>query len=76
MLLLSKVIHAHVMKERGGVDVQLHSFLPLAVDGVSGHLHTSLGKQIPVPIKWQGRYTTELLLTLWRRDKSLASPRN
>jgi hypothetical protein len=68
------------MKERGGVDLQLHSFLPFTVDGVSGHLHAptviSLENETPVPIGWWGRYTTALLLTLWRRDKSLASPRN
>jgi len=70
------------MKERGrgGVDLEFYSFLPLAVDGVSGHFHAptvlSLGKQTPVPIEWQGRYTTELLLILGRREKSLASPRN
>jgi hypothetical protein len=78
LLLKGKVIHVHVMKGRGGSGLQLHAFLPLAVDGASGHLHAptvlSLGKQTPVPTEWQGRYTTELLLTLWRRDKSLPLP--
>ena len=54
--------------------------LTLGSRGVSGHLHAptvlSLRKQTPVPMEWQGRYTTELLLTLWRRDKSIACPRN
>jgi hypothetical protein len=80
LLLQSKVIRVHVMKERGGVKLQPHSFLPLAVDGMNGHVHAptvlSLGKETPVPIKWWGRYTPELLLTLWRKDTSLASPRN
>jgi len=67
------------MKERRGVDLQFHSFLPLAVDGVSGHFHapTVIPRETDSSaIEWQGRYTTELLLTLQRRDKSLASPRN
>jgi hypothetical protein len=53
------LVHVHVMKERGGVYIQLHSFLTLALDGVTTHLHAPtvlpLGKETPVPIEWQGR---------------------
>jgi len=35
----SKVIHVQVTKAHKGVEVWLHSFLILALDGVGGQLH-------------------------------------
>jgi hypothetical protein len=35
----SKCIHVHATKAYDGVEVRLHSFLILALDGVGGQLH-------------------------------------
>jgi hypothetical protein len=58
----------------GGVEVDLHAFLKLEIDG--GGLSDSLpgrfvprGKSPPVPTEYEARWTPESVWTRWRREK-------
>lgn len=71
----TKLNHAHAMKAYGGVEVQRPSFLTSVLDGVSGQLQALVvlppGKEPPVPSEYEVGWAPDLVLKLWRIEKSL-----
>ena len=64
------------MKVYGGMEMQLHLFFPLALDGgASSALCCGCitpGKEPMVPIEWEADWAPALFWTLWSRKMSVA----
>jgi len=74
----NKVAPLHAVKVYGEMEIQLHLFFPLALDGdVSSALCCGCitpGKQPLVPIEWEADWAPALFRTLWSRKMSVALP--
>jgi hypothetical protein len=61
-----------------GVELNLHSFLTTALDEVSCHASVPLltEKKLLVPIEQEAGWTSDLVCTLWEKDKYVFLARN
>jgi hypothetical protein len=76
MVKQNKVAPLHAMKVYGGMEIRLHLFFPLALDGdVSSTLRCGCitpGKEPLVPIEWEADWAPALFWTLSNRKMSVA----
>ena len=76
MVKQNKVAPLHAMKVYGGMEMQLHLFFPLALDGgASSALCCGCitpGKEPMVLIEWEADWAPALFWTLWSRKMSVA----
>lgn len=71
----NKVVSLHNTTAYVGVELQLHSFITLALDGMSGQLHTTAALLSEKVLRYSlhGKlYGCQPVWTLWRRDESLS----
>ena len=66
------------MKVQRGAEVQLHSFLISAIDGVNDQLlaPAALPEEATVPKESEARCTTAAVWALWRGEKCVAAVGN
>jgi hypothetical protein len=66
------------MEAYGGGEVKLHSIFETIWGKWSALSHDRFnsGERVSVPFEYEAEWTPEPVWALWRREKSLASPRN
>jgi hypothetical protein len=67
-----------VMNAYDGMELNLHSFLDSALDDVSGYASVALlsEKELLIPIDQKSGLTSDLIFTLWEKDKCVFLARN
>jgi hypothetical protein len=68
----------HAMNVYEGLELNLHSFLDSALDEVSGYASVALlsEKELLTPIDQEAGWPSDLVFTLWEKDKCVFLARN